>query len=836
MRYSRLSSVSIAALLSASVATPALAQLDEIIVTATKRAQSLQEVPIAVTAFDTEELEAAGISNIKDLRIVTPSLQITQSNSSTDGINFRIRGVGTTGNNPALEGAVGVYMDGVYLSRQGIAFREFLDLEQIEVLRGPQGTIFGRNTTAGALNIKTKAPSLTDVEAQAAVTYGDYETTRVALSGNVPLIQDQLGLRVSAAYNYQDSFYEDDLGYGGDAGIGLDNYAVRGQLGFEATDSLSFRLIADFSDSDDTCCAGGWGSMPDTVQAALVAVTGSPVRVEENAGLIQDRVNGINRPNNNPSDEWGVSLQVDWENQLGTLTYIGSYRDWFGSQDNADFDFTHADLSYGTVPVDFQTQTHEIRLQGRNGNVDWMIGGFWSDEQLERQFAAGAGTDFEAYQDFFIQAFTLNPALTMDSLISALTLGAITDYDGDYYTAQDYETDGNSWSIFTHNIIDVTPKLDLTVGARWIREDKDGSMRHAFRNDSAEEDPIALAAFNDLAVLGGAPGATILDTLPGSNAGIFGAAVLLAAGNCSPVLCNIAGISPEYDAEFSDEELTGVVSLGYDWTDNLRTYASFSHGFKAGGILLDGSAAAGGASPVYDSEEVDSYEIGIRSDWFDGLLRANITGFYMDYTNLQVQEFTGTQFVVFNVPDAQSVGVEAEFFSNPMEGLDVNLSVTYADASYEESSANLAQPAPIPIISGRQMTVAPLWSGSLSGTYTRTLPNTSLSTFVRADWYLESNTRTGTAPGSNLTTQEPFKRQAGFGKVNARIGIGDVDGKWGLELWGQNLLNKTTRTLSFNGTTTSFTPFDSGGTNFGSVGYGQADPPRTWGVTLRAVY
>ena len=185
---------------------------DVIVVTATLRSENLQNVPIAVTAFNTATLEKAGVRDIRGLDQVSASFNLNSSQTESGGTTLRVRGVGTTGNNTGLESAVGIFLDGVYLSRPGIALGDLLDVSQVELLRGPQGTLFGRNTSAGALNIKTLKPNLNKFEGFANGTYGNYNLVNLQGGVSAPLINGVLGLRLSGAYRNQDGFQHSTTG------------------------------------------------------------------------------------------------------------------------------------------------------------------------------------------------------------------------------------------------------------------------------------------------------------------------------------------------------------------------------------------------------------------------------------------------------------------------------------------------------------------------------------------------------------------------------------------------------------------------------------------------
>jgi iron complex outermembrane recepter protein len=235
---------------------PAQRGVEEIIITATKRDANIQEVPIAVSAFQGDELEARRIDEIEDLAQVSPSIHVNTSNTASAGGTLRIRGVGTTGNNIGLEASVGVFIDGVYRSRSGQAFSDLLDIERIEILRGPQGTLFGKNTSAGAVNVVTKRPSLSETEAFAQLELGDFNHRRLAASYSAPLIDEVLGVRLSGVWSKRDGTFEDIQGK--DAWNDRKRYTMRGQLLWVPTDAIDIRLIADFSERDESCCPAVW--------------------------------------------------------------------------------------------------------------------------------------------------------------------------------------------------------------------------------------------------------------------------------------------------------------------------------------------------------------------------------------------------------------------------------------------------------------------------------------------------------------------------------------------------------------------------------------------------
>jgi len=247
-----------AAIIAGTAVTPSLAQdspsdsYDEIIVTATKRSESVQDIPIAVTAVTPKQLERQGILDIKTLSSVVGGLSIQSSNTQSQGTAIRIRGIGTTGNNIGVESAVGVFIDGVYQSRPGVALGELVDIEQIEVLRGPQGTLFGRNTTAGALVIRSKRPEFDEFNGFVSASYGNFNAINLQGALNVPVVDNTLALRVSGGLRKRDGFAISVVD--GTDSYEHDRQLIRGQLLWEPSDATSVRLITDYQNTDEDCC------------------------------------------------------------------------------------------------------------------------------------------------------------------------------------------------------------------------------------------------------------------------------------------------------------------------------------------------------------------------------------------------------------------------------------------------------------------------------------------------------------------------------------------------------------------------------------------------------
>ncbi len=809
-------------------------RLSTVTVTATQRTESIQDVPIAVTALDPELLQRAGVADVTSLDSVAPSFNMNSSDTATGGTTLRIRGVGTTGNNIGLESSVGVFLDGVYLSRPGVALGDLMDLEQIEVLRGPQGTLFGRNTSAGALNIKTKKPNLEEFEGFGSLTLGNYNLVNVQAGASIPLIEDTLAVRISGAIRERDGFIE---GIGGAESHDRDRSVFRGQLYGDFGDIGTVRAILDYSEANEQCCHAVWNN--DTAFVGFFGPAGLPA--DGGAPFTgPDALNDLRSNDSefgNPFEQTGFSLEYNVDTPLGDLTYIGAYRD-FEDETFRSTDYTSLNIfTVGRSPeaqatpgspftpggnvTEIETITHELRLQDSafNDRLDWLIGLYYSDETIDSR---GSLTLLDEFQSG-VSAGLLGQSA---NVLRAFAGGA--DANGDF-ASNAFLQEGESFSIFTHNILALTDNLDLTVGLRYVEESKDGSFEQLDGNFDA-----CLGTFTTLATNPDAIPASLAGPAVALNCFIFAAPVFneenfgpfFAPFSASP----LAGLLPqEFDDSFDDEELVYTIKLGYSITPDINVYGGFTHGFKSGGFNLDASAAAGGADPRFDSELVDAWELGLKSTLFDGRARANVAVFHQDLEGFQVLEFTGIRFQTFNVGKAKATGIEVETEAQLTNNLSANFNWTYSDARYPNNCDVLDQSDPAfnpnaANLCGNSLTNAPENVIVAGATYESTFEN--FNWFANANLRYEDDRRTSTQPTELLSdVLLPGDIQDSHTKVNLRVGVSSPDDRWTLEFWGRNVTDEITKNVTFN------IPLRGGEGNRARGQFTQ--DPATYGVTLR---
>ncbi len=833
-----------------ALTTPAFAQDAEpeaqttrndnvIIVTATRRAQDVQDIPLAVTAISPQQLEAQRVVNIQQIAALAPSFTASQAQLASGSVVLRVRGVGTTSNNIGFESAVGIFIDGAYQARPGVALSEFVDVERVEVLRGPQGTLFGRNTSAGALNITNVRPDVTEFSGFVNAEYGNFDEKSLQGAVNVPIVEDTLALRLTGALRQRDGFLTVVDRTGREVGDtnDVDQWLVRGQLGWDTDSGLRGRLIADYSKSQSSCCgAVELYQSPLVTGGAYAAVglglnggNGQPsvsTRERDQGAFEQAMDNRVVSANFAPIadiENYGVTGELEFPvSENADVIFIGSYRK-YASFENYDSDFSGLDIfNVPALNLEIDNWTAELRFQGEGmgGKLNYMIGGFYSDETIDQSATFSLGQDFGENVG----------ALLFVPTGGALGPNPLTVFSGrdpaGTRTTNRFQQDAKSYAVFTHNSFEITDGLELTVGARYSWEDKSGGFTQTATNNQIC--PATLAG------LGNVPPA-LRPSFIGLGCFGFAAPADLPQSAVLPLVRT-------FQSEFTDEELIYTVKLGYEFSPYVSSYASFTHGYKAGGINLDTTAAVGGAEPTFLSEEVDAYELGVKGQTPDGAVTVNVAAFYEKFTNFQVLEFTGTAFATFNVPVAETRGVEIESLIRPADGLTLNLAATFLEASYPDDCAGNQTSVQVVALCGNDLTNAPQIV-ALAGAMWEKPISDSTEFFISGQVRLESDQRTSTqaiilptvaAGASQAQVQAAVDAspdiiadiQDGKAFVNMRAGLRFADGAYAIEGWVNNLTDEVVRGVTFNTTLRG-----SGAANSRSA---FTLPPRQYGVTLRA--
>ncbi len=889
----------------AEEAAPASAEQverNEIIVTATRRSVGLSDVPLSVSAVSGETLQRSGVSDIRALNQLSPSLLVSSSQSEAAGGVARIRGVGTVGDNPGLESSVATFIDGVYRNRSGVGMGELGAIDRIEVLRGPQGTLFGRNASAGLINVITKAPSFTE-DGTAELSIGNYSSRRLVVGMTGP-ISEKTAYRLDGVLNKRDGFLQESDDYTGSEGRKFndrDRWILRGQLLHEASDMLSVRLIADYAKRDEQCCAATF--LPAT-QTALV---GGQIVSQPNAFAALERSLGAvvnddtfgqkvavtpGRDYRSDVEDWGFSAEVNWKLGGANLTSITAYRDWQLSR-ATDADFTNLDLLYrDAYQQRFQTFTQELRLQGEafEGKLDWLVGGYFANEELDLADNIRFGADYGKLQGCRIVAgavaalglpsITLSPASAgcinpavrpaiaasfpapAQPAVTALlsTIDRLRSIGDSGATNDSFEQSNRTWALFTHNEFALTDRLSLTVGARYTHDRKKLSASVASDTSVCLQQAAVLTPL--MSQISGAATAGLIS--PTTAATLNGLAGNIRALSCAN---NIGGgVDGSYADRISDDEWSGTAVLSWKPTDRLMTYASYSKGFKAGGFNLDRAGLAVGAANVNDlrfaSETVDAFEVGAK--YRGRNLRLAASAFYQKFNNFQLNGFNGLNFSVENIQGCSSLtggsgtdsdlssttgvcggkeqagvtskGIELEASLYPTDTLSLAAGFTLADTRYADDITGFdgaALPATLFLLAGQPLSNAPKYTVTTGATWTPPLGSNGLTGLVHADMRHQSKINTG----SDLF---PEKLQQPVTVVNARIGINGPEGKWGVELWSQNLFDVNYRQVvagaPIQGSNSVATIRAGGATVADSLFIVFPAEPQTWGFTLRTKF
>ncbi|MEL6876788.1 MAG: TonB-dependent receptor, partial [Pseudomonadota bacterium] len=818
---------------SSILAQPAFAQDNEtdaeeaardntIIVTATRRAENVQDIPIAVTAVTPEQLDKQGVVNVQNITQVSPSFSTSNAQIASGSVVLRIRGVGTTSNNIGFESAVGIFVDGAYQSRPGVALSEFVDIERVEVLRGPQGTLFGRNTSAGALNITTRRPDVTEFGGFANGTYGNFDLINVQGAVNAPLVEDTLAVRLTGAYRQRDGTVDVIDGTGAQIGESntIDQFLVRGQLGYESEGGVRGRLIFDYSETENQCCAAIEVLADTAFEGAVAAVGGGaragmatplpatqPFDVTAAQRAIDNRVATASRLPLANAEQWGVTGEIEFPiSDNADLIFIGSYRD-FSSSENYDSSFSGLDVfDVDRLDTEIETFTAELRLQGEafDGALSWLIGGYYSDESItsEQDFSLGVDYDLQIAGLF---GGALGPApltLLTDLINDPATPGNGVNPNGTTATNR-YAQSSESWSIFTHNTLDITDNLSLTLGVRYSDESKTGGFTQLANNN-----PTCLTLLSDTATIAATVGAGLVGSVLGTGCFAFTAPAIGSDAIGFP-------LPREFEVPFSDSELIYTGKVSYQFDAPVTAYASFTHGYKSGGINLDITANAGGADPTFLSEEVDAYEVGLKAQFLDDAVTLNVAGFIEEFSDFQVLEFTGAQFTTFNVNRAISSGVEIESVIRPTRDLTFNAGLTLTDARYPEDCDGGVPNANVTSLCGNSLTNAPTIVAIAGVNYDKDIGNYLRGFFsgqIRTESDRRTSTQATTVPSAaviagfggdiqaavDAAPLVPFDVQDSNTKINLRVGIGAQDESWTVEVWGVNVTDQVTRGVTFN--------------------------------------
>jgi iron complex outermembrane receptor protein len=753
------------------------AGLEEVIVTARRREERNQDTPISIEAFSTEALEARNVFSLTDIAKFTPNFQMSPS-SENSGASFApqiyIRGIGQPEYLATADPGVGVYLDGVYMARAIGQSPEIVDFESIQVLRGPQGTLFGKNTVGGAINMVSKPPS--DIPGgYVEATGGNLSRKDLKMAVEGPLGSSALIGRIAFATLNQDGFIDrtvtDEKLGGWDSNLG------RGTLVWNAAGQLRITISADYTHTRGDSSPGNIVAITPTgllpLWNALVGGPGghpiTPADLPSNP--YQEMGTG---PNVNELDLFGASVTVDTQSTrvaIKSITAERGYRAEFGN------DLGHSVLDYATtLALDHQHQiSEEIQLSGDalNTRLKWVGGLFylgetWSDRNAVT-LAHGLYTALESLPGAVIPLapYPVGPnGLPLFTCPAAPVgfpcaggAGNPINVALDIDFSVDNTVDDKSYAAFSQGTYEITNEWSVTAGVRFSHEQKSFSINQIREPSDVPVVPLTTVS-NDW-----------------------------------------TSFTPRFDIDYKIS------------SDNFL-YVSASRGYKGGGF--NGRPTSQGAVNAFAPEFVWSYEFGSKNEWFDRRLRVNADVFSMDYSNIQLTSLAADRFgslveVVENAGKGKIQGAELDVAARPSPTIQLDLSGAFLDARYTELNPGVTN-----ILLSNKFIKAPRWSGTTGAQFTWPLANRSAFE-ARADYSYTSRTE-------NDALNTPAISQGPYGQLGVRTQWYSGNRKWMVALFGTNLTNKIVKT--------------SGASGLSSLGIADADygPPREYGVTVRFTF
>ena len=745
--------------------------LEEVVVTATKREESIQEVPMSVTAFTSEFFKDSGVDNLADLENYTPSLKITPGTDS-NATSIRIRGIGSVGTNVGIDPSVGTFIDGVYQGRAGMSIGDLIDIERIEILRGPQGTLYGKNTAAGAISIITKAPSPESFESEVELQYNTDERAEIHAMANVPLGDTGHAMRLTGYAIDGDHLYDNSWN---DEGLNDANkWGVKSRFLYDGEINPDqgigeFLLTMDYTKEDTDCCALAVIDYEGLSTLNTPSTNSPTAELSEELGLATSGPNkgdprlqwnsfedseGFSPPAAAPFDEdsyWVDSdifnkveiggTALEWNKDLlteDTLTFINAWRH-YESDSAYDGDFTAYDSVTGSQDIDFDQYSSELRITSPGGETLDYQGGLY------------------AYYSKMDSVGTFRQSVALVNNIEALPGVTL----GNFYPSGTLNTDDNtyktsSYAAFGQLVWNITDVFSTTLGLRYTfeRKERDGSQITTPK------------------------GAIEIDIPPVAGPDIF------------------------YDESRNDDDVSPTLIARYFVTPDIMTYASISRGFKSGGF--NQRRVLEGESGEFDPEKSTNYEIGWKASTEDRRLQLNGTFYYTNYDDFQAQAFDGSSLTVTNAGSMESYGSELEFVFVPFADVIAGSAIGYNKAEYQDfdnGQCTIAQEFyeyyEVGQAQGGSPGTGQNCTQDLAGKPIDNAPEWTVSSFVQYERDLTSDLLGKVRLEHNYIDQfyldqdlDPVLKNDSVDLVNLRFTVSDVEQTWEAAVWGQNMLNE----------------------------------------------
>jgi iron complex outermembrane recepter protein len=795
---------------------------NDIVVTASKREQTLQDTPIAVSVTSAAAIEQANVRDLNDLQTLVPSLRVGQLQSSAN-TNFIIRGFGNGANNAGIEPSVGVFVDGVYRSRSAAQITDLPNLQRVEVLRGPQSTLFGKNASAGIISIVTREPQF-DFGGSAELSYGNYNAI-VARADITGPLSDTIAFSLAGNYNSRDGYVRD---------IVLNNeqnernrYGFRGQLLFQPSDSFKVRFIADYDSIDENCCAVVNVVAGPTAAAITSPLLGGQIIANQPLAL----TSALNFDSTNEIENYGFSGQATWNTGALDITAIGAYRA-VRSFTNQDSDFTSADIiGRNDSDTSIDTYTFEARVASDfDGPFNFLLGGFYFRENIDVEASLTFGTDFRNYANLLSGGgYIANEGLLR--LLNGIPATVPAFGSAGLGRFENYDYSNTAYSLFGQIDFDVTERLRISLGGNYTNDRK----RSATNNTTTD-------TFSTIDLVRTGVNAGVPATVAANPA--FNPFLAFRPLQFLPGFLNYPNAVE--DGRTRDSDFSYTVRLSYEISDNLNAYATYATGFKASSINLStdsrpfptdfipGSSAqvpAPAPSPIRtalgaalpnnltagsrfaEPEESTVYEIGLKGQWPG--FAFNFALFDQTLKGFQSNIFTGTGFVLGNAPQQSTRGFELDFTVTPTDGLVFNGAITHLDSVFDDFPAGASLVpgsfATVPTnLTGSRPSGIANFTVSVGGAYTYEFGSGTELTF-RADYQMDGSTQIAQGLPNFRRSPENLSASLTLALQN------------GLELsvWGRNLTDDAYITTLFPSVAQA-----------GSLS-GYRNQPRTYGALVR---
>ncbi|MBS0476939.1 MAG: TonB-dependent receptor [Proteobacteria bacterium] len=736
---------------------------EEIVVVAQKRAENVQNVPISITAISGEGLARANVASALDLGRVATNFNVQRASQAAN-VRITIRGIGAPGNT-ATEPSVATFLDGIYIPRTGSVINGFLDIEGVEVLRGPQGTLFGRNASVGALSLRSATPK---PDFSAAITGELENANRYGVKGYVNLpLSENVAVRAAGQGRWFKGYFTNKLDgkrFGGsDEGAG--RLSIKANLG-----KVTWIGRADYSRTT------GDGQITADLDSASISAA--------QLSALQTRLGGV-LPDTNLSDlyanhvlhgkltdrQWGISSTLEAEVGDGfTVKLIDSYRDWKNEQVDGDVIYLPIPLLDRSGAYRSKSNNHELQFISPQGQL------------------LGGKLDFVAGLYYFGEAFSIREQLNMQSqFCNALVPLAqrpacntlLTSGAGQNAADQQFHQKLDSFAAYTQANVNLTDKLTLVLGGRWTKEKKDGTYIQLVNN------PFAVA--------------------------------FRGAENTPLTL--------------DDNRFTYRIGANYKPTSDMMLFASYSTGYKSGGFNSGGGTPALGQRRLFTRETVKDWEAGIKSNWLDNKLTANLTLYRMDIGGYQDRSFDGTSFVVRNAGNLRHQGFEFDLIAKPTRNFRVNASIAYLDSVFTSYPAGSALPG-FPAgstqnLTGTSANFAPDWTGTLGAEWRIDLGSSGLRLVNSVSASFVSDQLLGGVTDNNYLQVN----QDGYALLGGRIELQGPDERWSIAVYGRNLTNENYAVNKFYQTLNTALGLNNGVFPGSTAVRVQRADPRSYGVT-----